>query len=101
MTDKTAESGFESNIWSKQCCVLFFLQDLLQEVKQLKRKVEDLQGEKGQYERKLRATKVHFKPTCKTKSSNLYDQPAVTHTVYTYRLYVLVPFPVCNVELLL
>ncbi|KAL3062213.1 hypothetical protein OYC64_010179 [Pagothenia borchgrevinki] len=31
--------------------------DLLQEVKQLKRKVEDLQGEKGQYERKLRATK--------------------------------------------
>ncbi|KAF3854247.1 hypothetical protein F7725_022302 [Dissostichus mawsoni] len=32
--------------------------DLLQEVKQLKRKVEDLQGEKGQYERKLRATKA-------------------------------------------
>ncbi|KAJ4938528.1 hypothetical protein JOQ06_003141 [Pogonophryne albipinna] len=31
--------------------------DLLQEVKQLKREVEDLQGEKGQYERKLRATK--------------------------------------------
>ncbi|XP_029290311.1 liprin-beta-2b isoform X2 [Cottoperca gobio] len=32
--------------------------DLLQEVKQLKSKVEDLEGEKGQYERKLRATKL-------------------------------------------
>ncbi|XP_010780996.1 liprin-beta-2-like [Notothenia coriiceps] len=31
--------------------------DLLQEVKQLKREVEDLQGEKGQYERKIKATK--------------------------------------------
>uniref|UniRef100_A0A3B5PPS1 PPFIA binding protein 2 n=1 Tax=Xiphophorus maculatus TaxID=8083 RepID=A0A3B5PPS1_XIPMA len=31
--------------------------DLLQEVKQLTSKVQDLEGEKGQYERKLRATK--------------------------------------------
>ncbi|KAM3869773.1 liprin-beta-2b [Diretmus argenteus] len=31
---------------------------LLQEVKQLKSKVEDLEGEKSQYERKLRATKL-------------------------------------------
>lgn len=36
------------------CC----LQDLLQEVKQLNRKVEELEGEKVQYERKLRGTKV-------------------------------------------
>lgn len=34
------------------------MQDLLQEVKQLKKKVEELEGEKGQYERKLRGTKV-------------------------------------------
>ncbi|XP_029290312.1 liprin-beta-2b isoform X3 [Cottoperca gobio] len=34
--------------------------DLLQEVKQLKSKVEDLEGEKGQYERKLRATKAEI-----------------------------------------
>lgn len=80
----------------KRCCVLFSLQDVLHEVKQLKREVEGLQGEKGQYERKLRATKVLFKPTCITTSSNLYGQPAVTHTVYT-----LVPFPACTVELLL
>nr|XP_033941296.1 liprin-beta-2b isoform X1 [Pseudochaenichthys georgianus] len=33
-------------------------EDLLHEVKQLKREVEGLQGEKGQYERKLRATKA-------------------------------------------
>uniref|UniRef100_M4AME9 PPFIA binding protein 2 n=1 Tax=Xiphophorus maculatus TaxID=8083 RepID=M4AME9_XIPMA len=32
-------------------------EDLLQEVKQLTSKVQDLEGEKGQYERKLRATK--------------------------------------------
>uniref|UniRef100_A0AAQ6A5V3 SAM domain-containing protein n=1 Tax=Amphiprion ocellaris TaxID=80972 RepID=A0AAQ6A5V3_AMPOC len=32
-------------------------QDLLEEVKQLKNKVEELEGEKSQYERKLRATK--------------------------------------------
>ncbi|XP_059190274.1 liprin-beta-2b isoform X2 [Centropristis striata] len=32
--------------------------DLLQEVNQLKSKVEELEGEKGQYERKLRATKL-------------------------------------------
>uniref|UniRef100_A0A674NYP8 PPFIA binding protein 2 n=1 Tax=Takifugu rubripes TaxID=31033 RepID=A0A674NYP8_TAKRU len=32
-------------------------EDLLQEVKQLKQKVEELEGEKGQYERKLRGTK--------------------------------------------
>lgn len=37
---------------------LFCAQDLLQEVKQLKKKVEELEGEKGQYERKLRGTKV-------------------------------------------
>ncbi|XP_034031433.1 liprin-beta-2b [Thalassophryne amazonica] len=34
--------------------------DLLQEVKLLKCKVEDLEGEKSQYERKLRATKVEI-----------------------------------------
>lgn len=34
------------------------VQDLLQEVKQLKKKVDELEGEKGQYERKLRGTKV-------------------------------------------
>ncbi|XP_054865459.1 liprin-beta-2b isoform X15 [Amphiprion ocellaris] len=33
-------------------------QDLLEEVKQLKNKVEELEGEKSQYERKLRATKL-------------------------------------------
>ncbi|XP_035859235.1 liprin-beta-2b isoform X2 [Sander lucioperca] len=32
--------------------------DLLQEMKHLKSKVEELEGEKGQYERKLRATKL-------------------------------------------
>ncbi|XP_051917987.1 liprin-beta-2b isoform X4 [Hippocampus zosterae] len=32
--------------------------DLLQEVKQLKNKVEELEGEKGQYERQLRVTKL-------------------------------------------
>ncbi|XP_044211359.1 liprin-beta-2b isoform X1 [Thunnus albacares] len=32
--------------------------DLLQEMKQLKNKVEELEGEKSQYERKLRATKL-------------------------------------------
>lgn len=37
---------------------LICVQDLLQEVKQLKKKVEELEGEKGQYERKLRGTKV-------------------------------------------
>lgn len=42
------------------CAVVSLLcvQDLLQEVKQLKKKVEELEGEKGQYERKLRGTKV-------------------------------------------
>ncbi|XP_050929554.1 liprin-beta-2b isoform X4 [Lates calcarifer] len=34
--------------------------DLLQEVKQLKSKVEELEGEKSQYERKLRATKAEI-----------------------------------------
>lgn len=38
----------------------YFLQDLLQEVRQLKNKVEELEGEKCQYERKLRATKVQI-----------------------------------------
>lgn len=38
---------------------LVCLQDLLQEVKQLTSKVQELEGEKSQYERKLRATKVH------------------------------------------
>lgn len=41
-----------------------FLQDLLQEVKQLKSKVDELEGEKSQYERKLRATKVLHTSTC-------------------------------------
>nr|XP_046250977.1 liprin-beta-2b isoform X5 [Scatophagus argus] len=35
-------------------------EDLLQEIKQLKRKVEELEGEKGQYERKLRGTKAEI-----------------------------------------
>ncbi|XP_028440695.1 liprin-beta-2b isoform X4 [Perca flavescens] len=35
-------------------------EDLLQEMKHLKSKVEELEGEKGQYERKLRATKVEI-----------------------------------------
>ncbi|XP_075932240.1 liprin-beta-2b isoform X2 [Anarhichas minor] len=35
-------------------------EDLLQEVKQLKSRVEELEGEKGQYERKLRATKAEM-----------------------------------------
>ncbi|XP_037623564.1 liprin-beta-2b isoform X3 [Sebastes umbrosus] len=34
--------------------------DLLQEVRQLKSKVEELEGENGQYERKLRATKAEM-----------------------------------------
>ncbi|XP_067445017.1 liprin-beta-2b isoform X2 [Thunnus thynnus] len=34
--------------------------DLLQEMKQLKNKVEELEGEKSQYERKLRATKAEI-----------------------------------------
>uniref|UniRef100_A0A7N6BFU5 SAM domain-containing protein n=1 Tax=Anabas testudineus TaxID=64144 RepID=A0A7N6BFU5_ANATE len=34
--------------------------DLLQEVKQLKNKVDELEGEKSQYERKLRATKAEI-----------------------------------------
>uniref|UniRef100_A0A3Q1BUN9 SAM domain-containing protein n=1 Tax=Amphiprion ocellaris TaxID=80972 RepID=A0A3Q1BUN9_AMPOC len=34
--------------------------DLLEEVKQLKNKVEELEGEKSQYERKLRATKAEI-----------------------------------------
>ncbi|XP_019733762.1 liprin-beta-2b isoform X3 [Hippocampus comes] len=34
--------------------------DLLQEVKQLKNKVEELEGEKGQYERQLRVTKAEI-----------------------------------------
>lgn len=41
-------------------CFAFFWQDLLQEVKQLKQKVEELEGERGQYERKLRGTKVLY-----------------------------------------
>ncbi|XP_034542301.1 liprin-beta-2b isoform X3 [Notolabrus celidotus] len=35
-------------------------EDLLQEVKQLKSKVDELEGEKGQYERKLRGTKAEI-----------------------------------------
>uniref|UniRef100_A0A8D0AVP7 PPFIA binding protein 2 n=1 Tax=Sander lucioperca TaxID=283035 RepID=A0A8D0AVP7_SANLU len=35
-------------------------EDLLQEMKHLKSKVEELEGEKGQYERKLRATKAEI-----------------------------------------
>lgn len=51
--------------------MLFFfflspLQDLLQEMKKLKSRVEELEGEKGQYERKLRGTKVLVKTTCTT-----------------------------------
>lgn len=54
---------------------LVFLQELLQEVKQLKSKVEELEGEKSQYERKLRATTVH--------------NPRFTHVLYV--LCVLLP----------
>lgn len=46
---------------------LFCVQDLLQEVKQLKKKVEELEGEKGQYERKLRGTKVFDETTHSTR----------------------------------
>ncbi|KAL6107395.1 ppfibp2 [Pungitius sinensis] len=35
-------------------------EDLLQEVKQLRSRLEELEGEKGQYERKLRATKAQI-----------------------------------------
>lgn len=46
-------------VWlTEECYGLAFLQDLQQEVKQLKSKVDELEGEKSQYERKLRATKV-------------------------------------------
>lgn len=44
---------------NKTFCALVCLQNLMQEVKQLKNKVEELEGQKNQYERKLRATKVH------------------------------------------
>lgn len=49
----------------KECAIFspLFLQDLLQEVRQLKQKVEELEGEKGQYERKLRGTKVLYRST--------------------------------------
>lgn len=51
------------------CAVVSLLcvQDLLQEVKQLKKKVEELEGEKGQYERKLRGTKVFDETACSTR----------------------------------
>lgn len=54
--EKVRRRDFEVSVG----CVVssFCVQDLLQEVKQLKRKVEELEGEKGQYERKLRGTKV-------------------------------------------
>lgn len=55
------ESKWEKH-WVKN--VFFPLQHLLQEVKQLKQKVEELEGEKDQYERKLRGTKVLVKSTC-------------------------------------
>lgn len=61
----------EKDIWSNRFVV--FQQDLLQEVKQLKSKVEELEGEKSQYERKLRATKVLIKPTWNTNSKHLYN----------------------------
>uniref|UniRef100_A0A4W6EIW1 PPFIA binding protein 2 n=1 Tax=Lates calcarifer TaxID=8187 RepID=A0A4W6EIW1_LATCA len=61
--EKQALQEREAQVGDKSCCVLLFLQDLLQEVKQLKSKVEELEGEKSQYERKLRATKVLVKPT--------------------------------------
>lgn len=38
--------------------LFWFLQDFLEELKQLRTKVQELEGEKSQYERKLRATKV-------------------------------------------
>uniref|UniRef100_A0A671KRT5 PPFIA binding protein 2 n=1 Tax=Sinocyclocheilus anshuiensis TaxID=1608454 RepID=A0A671KRT5_9TELE len=42
---------------------LFFHQALLQELSRLKSKVEELEGEKSQYERKLKATKVMIRRT--------------------------------------
>lgn len=39
------------------------LQDLLHEIKKLKSRVDELETEKNQYERKLRATKVLLAPT--------------------------------------
>ncbi|XP_035980581.1 liprin-beta-2-like [Fundulus heteroclitus] len=42
----------------KRILCLLCLQDLLQEVKQLTSKVQELEGEKSRYERKLRATKL-------------------------------------------
>ena len=38
--------------------LFFFPQDLVQEVTQLRNKVEELEDEKSNYERKLRVTKV-------------------------------------------
>uniref|UniRef100_A0A8D0AU27 PPFIA binding protein 2 n=1 Tax=Sander lucioperca TaxID=283035 RepID=A0A8D0AU27_SANLU len=58
--------------------------DLLQEMKHLKSKVEELEGEKGQYERKLRATKVLVKPTHSTITSHLCDQPTLTSFTYIH-----------------
>uniref|UniRef100_I3JY96 PPFIA binding protein 2 n=1 Tax=Oreochromis niloticus TaxID=8128 RepID=I3JY96_ORENI len=52
-------------------------EDLQQEVKQLKSKVDELEGEKSQYERKLRATKVLREGTIGsflTSLSSLLDQ---------------------------
>lgn len=53
--------GDESKVKDVLFCFVFYMQDLLQEIKQLKRKVEELEGQKGLYERKLRGTKVHIK----------------------------------------
>uniref|UniRef100_A0A665TS22 PPFIA binding protein 2 n=1 Tax=Echeneis naucrates TaxID=173247 RepID=A0A665TS22_ECHNA len=57
LEEREAQQG-EPRVCSERCCVLVCPQDLLQEVKQLKSKVDELEGEKSQYERKLRATKV-------------------------------------------
>lgn len=56
------------------CCALVFLQDFQQEVKQLKSKVEELEGEKSQYERKLRATKVLVTHRADVELSLLHKQ---------------------------
>nr|XP_033941297.1 liprin-beta-2b isoform X2 [Pseudochaenichthys georgianus] len=52
------ESSLEEHRQKLASTEVMLQQDLLHEVKQLKREVEGLQGEKGQYERKLRATKA-------------------------------------------
>uniref|UniRef100_A0A3P8PMZ4 SAM domain-containing protein n=1 Tax=Astatotilapia calliptera TaxID=8154 RepID=A0A3P8PMZ4_ASTCA len=79
--DLEMENLYDVLVWlTEECYGLAFLQDLQQEVKQLKSKVDELEGEKSQYERKLRATKVLAKAhrgtigSFLTSLSSLLDQ---------------------------